>query len=137
MRIRLLQRLCCFCFPFKQICKKTIKTSKRFRLAFGLSCLLIGSLILWIHRIDIYYLGYRSLHWITYGSRPLWDESEFKFDRIPFKANPNLNFNSSEFCEKFGWKKRTSPVIVFDAIIFSIELGILSLKVFLCHLMCC
>ena len=131
MRIRLLHRLFCFCSPLKQICRKTIKTSsKRSRLAFGLALLTIGSFLFWILRYDLYYFGYRSVHWITYGTRPLWDSSEWKFERIAFKTNANLNFSSSEICEKFGWKKRTSPVRVFDAVIFSIELGMTFWKFF-------
>jgi hypothetical protein len=58
---------------------------------------------------DIYYLGYRSLHWATYGTRPLWDASETDFDRIPFRVHPGFNWSSPEpdVCQMFGWKPRS------------------------------
>ena len=63
------------------------------------------------------------VHWATYGTRPLWDKPASDFQRIDFRVNPGLNFSSPEVCKYFGWTQRKVPVKVYDAVIFSIEIG--------------
>jgi len=103
---------------------RRVKTIKgRFRSILGIAFLIISGLTCFLYWNDIYYLGYRSVHWMTYGTRPIWDRPSPDFKRIQLRAHPDLNFSSPEICHLFGWKKRASPIRIFDAIIFSIELG--------------
>jgi len=108
--------------PFR-LCRRVKTIKARYRFFLGITFLIISGLTCFFYWKDFYYLGYRSVHWVTYGTRPIWDRSNLDFKRIPFRANPDLNFSSPEICHLFGWQKRTSPIRIYDAVIFSIELG--------------
>ncbi|KAF3334282.1 beta-1,4-mannosyl-glycoprotein 4-beta-N-acetylglucosaminyltransferase-like isoform X2 [Carex littledalei] len=63
---------------------------------------------------------------ITYFLRPLWDSPPKSFNTIPHYYHPNISMENQ--CRLHGWRMRESPRRVFDAVLFSNELDILSVR---------
>ncbi|KAK7318657.1 hypothetical protein RJT34_03362 [Clitoria ternatea] len=63
---------------------------------------------------------------ITYFLRPLWEQPPKAFNIIPHYYNPNVTMET--LCNLHGWGIREYPRHVFDAVLFSNELEILTLR---------
>ncbi|KAJ3319134.1 hypothetical protein HDU76_000637 [Blyttiomyces sp. JEL0837] len=78
--------------------------------------------------IIILYLFFRNWTYVTYGTRPLWETPDEPLEVIP-------HYHSSEvpmekLCKLHGWSKRdsSSPNRIIDAILFSVELDLLEIR---------
>ncbi|KAJ3314973.1 hypothetical protein HDV04_004773 [Boothiomyces sp. JEL0838] len=60
---------------------------------------------------------------LTYFTRPLWEKPEKPFTMITHYYAPGI-----ELCELHNWKERTSEAKVYDAILFSVELDLLEIR---------
>lgn len=69
-----------------------------------------------------------ALAWRDFGylTRPLWDHPERPFTVVPHY--PRSTLPASEWCSLHGWKPRASTPKVFDAVIFSVEIDLLQLR---------
>lgn len=63
---------------------------------------------------------------ITYFLRPLWESPPKPFHEIPHYYHENVSMET--LCKLHGWKVRESPRRVFDAVLFSNELDILTIR---------
>ncbi|XP_022750539.1 uncharacterized protein LOC111299560 isoform X2 [Durio zibethinus] len=63
---------------------------------------------------------------ITYFLRPLWESPPKPFHEIPHYYHENVTMET--LCNLHGWKIRESPRRVFDAVLFSNEIDILTLR---------
>ncbi|XVF16330.1 hypothetical protein REPUB_Repub10bG0022100 [Reevesia pubescens] len=63
---------------------------------------------------------------ITYFLRPLWESPPKPFHEIPHYYHENVKMET--LCNLHGWKIRESPRRVFDAVLFSNEIDILTLR---------
>ncbi|KAJ3104741.1 hypothetical protein HDU97_008920 [Phlyctochytrium planicorne] len=61
---------------------------------------------------------------VTYGTRPLWDDPGEKWTVFPSYGLQD----PKEICELHGWKVQDPPKKMVDAIIFSVELDLLELR---------
>ncbi|KAJ3323337.1 hypothetical protein HDV06_001857 [Boothiomyces sp. JEL0866] len=60
---------------------------------------------------------------LTYFTRPLWEKPEKPFNMITHYYAPGV-----ELCELHNWKERKSDAKVYDAILFSVELDLLEIR---------
>ncbi|KAJ4972972.1 hypothetical protein NE237_006146 [Protea cynaroides] len=63
---------------------------------------------------------------ITYFLRPLWESPPKSFNDIPHYYHENVSMEN--LCKLHGWGIRESPRRVFDAVLFSNELDILTIR---------
>ncbi|KAF5184936.1 Beta-1,4-mannosyl-glycoprotein 4-beta-N-acetylglucosaminyltransferase, partial [Thalictrum thalictroides] len=63
---------------------------------------------------------------ITYFLRPIWEKPPKPFHEIPHYYHENVSME--RLCKLHGWGIRESPRRVFDAVLFSNELDILSIR---------
>ncbi|KAI3731441.1 hypothetical protein L1987_62629 [Smallanthus sonchifolius] len=63
---------------------------------------------------------------ITYFFRPLWDSPPKPFHEIPHYYHENVSMQN--LCKLHGWKTREFPRRVFDAVLFSNELDLLTIR---------
>ncbi|XP_054799011.1 uncharacterized protein LOC129303607 isoform X1 [Prosopis cineraria] len=63
---------------------------------------------------------------ITYFLRPLWESPPKPFHEIPHYYHENVSMET--LCRLHGWGIRESPRRVFDAVLFSNELDILTIR---------
>ncbi|XVF60204.1 hypothetical protein PTKIN_Ptkin08bG0025700 [Pterospermum kingtungense] len=63
---------------------------------------------------------------ISYFLRPLWESPPQPFHEIPHYYHENVTMET--LCKLHGWKIRESPRRVFDAVLFSNEIDILTLR---------
>ncbi|XP_031478349.1 uncharacterized protein LOC116249268 [Nymphaea colorata] len=63
---------------------------------------------------------------VTYFLRPIWESPPKPFNMIPHYYYENASME--HLCELHGWGIRESPRRVFDAVLFSNELDILSIR---------
>ncbi|XVF14022.1 hypothetical protein REPUB_Repub09cG0020500 [Reevesia pubescens] len=63
---------------------------------------------------------------ITYFLRPLWESPPKPLHEIPHYYNENVTMET--LCSLHGWKIRESPRRIFDAVLFSNEIDILTLR---------
>ncbi|KAK4759882.1 hypothetical protein SAY87_023013 [Trapa incisa] len=63
---------------------------------------------------------------ISYFLRPLWESPPRPFHDIPHYYNENVTMENQ--CKLHGWKIRESPRRVYDAILFSNEIDILTIR---------
>lgn len=63
---------------------------------------------------------------ISYFLRPLWEKPPKPFNEIPHYYHENVSMET--LCSLHGWKIRESPRRVFDAVLFSNELDILTIR---------
>ncbi|KAL5572802.1 hypothetical protein UlMin_022399 [Ulmus minor] len=63
---------------------------------------------------------------ISYFLRPLWESPPKPFHEIPHYYNENMTMES--LCKLHGWGVRESPRRVYDAVLFSNELDILTIR---------
>ncbi|XWS30413.1 hypothetical protein CRYUN_Cryun24cG0115500 [Craigia yunnanensis] len=63
---------------------------------------------------------------ISYFLRPLWESPPKPFHEIPHYYHENVTMET--LCNLHGWKIRESPRRVFDAVLFSNEIDILTLR---------
>ncbi|GLT65103.1 hypothetical protein SLA2020_375550 [Shorea laevis] len=63
---------------------------------------------------------------VTYFLRPLWDSPPKPFCEIPHFYHENVSMET--LCNLHGWKIRESPRRVFDAVLFSNEVDILTIR---------
>ncbi|KAI4375348.1 hypothetical protein MLD38_013230 [Melastoma candidum] len=65
-------------------------------------------------------------HKVTYFLRPLWESPPKPFHMIPHYYQENVSMES--LCKLHGWKTREFPRRVFDAVLFSNEVDILTIR---------
>lgn len=89
------------------------------RLLVLFAVLVLGLLSLWSRP---------SLVWRDFGylTRPLWDSPERSFTIIPHY--PSADLAADRWCALHNWTPRTSDPKVFDAVIFSVELDLLEIR---------
>ncbi|XVE67851.1 hypothetical protein DITRI_Ditri09bG0021000 [Diplodiscus trichospermus] len=63
---------------------------------------------------------------ISYFLRPLWESPPKPFHEIPHYYHENVTMET--LCNLHGWKVRESPRRVFDAVLFSNEIDILTVR---------
>ncbi|KAK7339611.1 hypothetical protein VNO77_20289 [Canavalia gladiata] len=63
---------------------------------------------------------------ISYFLRPLWESPPKPFHQIPHYYHENVSMES--LCKLHGWRIRESPRRVFDAVLFSNEVDILTIR---------
>ncbi|KAL2903371.1 Beta-1 4-mannosyl-glycoprotein 4-beta-N-acetylglucosaminyltransferase [Bienertia sinuspersici] len=79
-------------------------------------------LIIPVCTISIYLHGQK----ITYFLRPLWEKPPKPFNVIPHYYNENVTME--HLCKLHGWGVRDYPRRVYDAVLFSNEVDILSIR---------
>ncbi|KAA8530181.1 hypothetical protein F0562_004890 [Nyssa sinensis] len=72
--------------------------------------------------VGIYFHGQK----ITYFLRPLWQSPPKSFTEIPHYYHPNVPMET--LCKLHGWGIREYPRRVFDAVVFSNEVDILTIR---------
>ena len=70
----------------------------------------------------IYFHGQK----VTYFLRPLWQSPPKSFIHIPHYYHPNVSMAS--LCKLHGWEVRDYPRRVFDAVLFSNEIDMLTIR---------
>ncbi|EHA8592564.1 beta-1,4-mannosyl-glycoprotein 4-beta-N-acetylglucosaminyltransferase [Cocos nucifera] len=63
---------------------------------------------------------------ITYFLRPLWESPRKPFNEIPHYYHENVSMET--LCKLHGWRIRETPRRVFDAVLFSNELDMLTIR---------
>ncbi|CAN7141102.1 unnamed protein product [Brassica rapa subsp. narinosa] len=63
---------------------------------------------------------------LTYFLRPLWESPPKPFQTLPHYYHPNASMET--LCSLHGWKHRESPRRVFDAVLFSNEVDMLTIR---------
>ncbi|KAE8718206.1 Detected protein of confused Function [Hibiscus syriacus] len=63
---------------------------------------------------------------ITYFLRPLWESPPKPFNELPHYYHENVTMDT--LCHLHGWKVRDYPRRVFDAVLFSNEIDILTIR---------
>lgn len=107
-------------YEFCTLSSTMVPTRQHRRLvAICLFLLVIGLLSFWSRLA----LAWRDFGYLT---RPLWDHPERPFTVIPHY--PSGNLSSHKWCSLHGWTPRPSIPKVFDAIIFSVELDLLEIR---------
>ncbi|MED6167903.1 hypothetical protein PIB30_007218 [Stylosanthes scabra] len=96
-----------------------------------LKCILLGLdfkvviflfLVLPLSIFGLYLHGQKN----SYFLRPLWDSPPRPFHEIPHYYHDDVSMES--LCKLHGWGIRESPRRVFDAVLFSIEVDMLSIR---------
>jgi len=73
----------------------------------------------------------RTNAWRDFGylTRPLWDkDTQFTFTTVKEHYVRDTDMPVADWCKLHGWMERAAPARVFDAILFSVELDILELR---------
>lgn len=104
------------------------------RAAFGTSrlrCILRGldlrSFIVFFVVVPLFiFLAYLHGQKITYFLRPIWEKPQKPFHNIPHYYHENIGMEN--LCKLHGWRIRESPRRVYDAVLFSNELDILTIR---------
>ncbi|KAG0465629.1 hypothetical protein HPP92_019793 [Vanilla planifolia] len=89
---------------------------------FDLKALLLLFLGVPLFIFSIYLHGQK----ITYFLRPLWESPPKPFNIIPHYYHENVSMEN--LCKLHGWGMRETPRRVFDAVLFSNEIDILSIR---------
>ncbi|OMO59326.1 Glycosyl transferase, family 17 [Corchorus capsularis] len=89
---------------------------------FDIKALIILFLFVPVFIFGIYLHGQK----ITYFLRPIWESPPKPFHEIPHYYHENVTMEN--LCSLHGWKIRESPRRVFDAVLFSNEVDILTLR---------
>ncbi|XP_038987351.1 uncharacterized protein LOC103719823 isoform X2 [Phoenix dactylifera] len=63
---------------------------------------------------------------ITYFLRPLWESPRKPFNEIPHYYHENVSMET--LCKLHGWRVRETPRRVYDAVLFSNELDMLTIR---------
>ncbi|KAJ0229541.1 Uncharacterized protein HA466_0315640 [Hirschfeldia incana] len=63
---------------------------------------------------------------LTYFLRPLWQSPPKPFQTLPHYYHPNASMQT--LCSLHGWKHRDTPRRVFDAVLFSNEVDMLTIR---------
>ncbi|KAG0462598.1 hypothetical protein HPP92_021074 [Vanilla planifolia] len=96
-----------------------------------LRCILRGfdlkALLLLFVGVPLFVFGiYLHGQKITYFLRPLWESPPKPFNILPHYYHPNVSMEN--LCKLHGWRIRETPRRVFDAVLFSNEVDILSIR---------
>ncbi|KAJ0980452.1 hypothetical protein J5N97_008707 [Dioscorea zingiberensis] len=92
------------------------------RIPFSKPFLLLLFILVTVCSIGFFYNAQK----ISYFFRPVWDTPPRPFTRLPHYYAQNVSMD--HLCKLHGWTVRSSPRLVFDAVIFSNELDILEIR---------
>lgn len=85
------------------------------------------TLLIWLVIVPTFVLGIFFHHQkITYFFRPLWDTPPKPFNYIPHYHAENVSME--HLCNIHGWRVRDTPRRVFDAVLFSNEIDLLTIR---------